>query len=500
MTKMMFKRSAMALAVAGALGVAAPAVQAVNLAADGLGEVLLFPYYTTRNGYDTYLNVTNTSDKTVTYKIRFREAHNSRDCRDFNVVLSPKDVWTAAVTEAINPATGNEEPRIQTGDNSCTQPILKADAGNSVPGIFMSTAGFTGVLADGGPITIDRCREGYVEVIEMGVAKSETLSIPVNSKHGSNGVPADCGAVERAYADPVAVAAQFNEPNNVLKGSAALIKVDQGKAAGYDPTVLANFYNPSEFGDDDASPQNIVFSPVNEDPRLTLALPASSVVKVDSGPGAGAFAVAVEDWNTGIEAVSAVLTRGSVINQYSVAPGVKAETDWVLTFPTKWRYVDTLYKGSGPALPPFAHNFQKDTDGDGFACDDILIQIYDREEKTTQTETPICPSPDDGSCTAKKAQLCKEVNILTFNDKNPLGSSVAQSIDVAALGFESGWADLSFVGESAAVQGEFPGGTYGGLPVIGFAFTTLENGVASDNLLNYGMVFNHSYRRQVSGF
>ena len=31
-------------------------------------------------------------------KIRWREAFNSREVRDFNVILSPYDVWTGVVT------------------------------------------------------------------------------------------------------------------------------------------------------------------------------------------------------------------------------------------------------------------------------------------------------------------------------------------------------------------------------------------------------------------
>src|SRR5690606_19763494 len=85
-----------AVPLAAAIGVAMSAgitstAHAVNISGDGLGEVLLFPYYTTNNGYDTYINITNTSENAVVFKIRFREAYNSRDARDFNVVLSPYD-------------------------------------------------------------------------------------------------------------------------------------------------------------------------------------------------------------------------------------------------------------------------------------------------------------------------------------------------------------------------------------------------------------------------
>ena len=64
------KTASLSLALAAAMtgGVmmgTSTSVQAVNIAQDGLGEVLIFPYYTVRDGWATYFNVTNTSDKTV---------------------------------------------------------------------------------------------------------------------------------------------------------------------------------------------------------------------------------------------------------------------------------------------------------------------------------------------------------------------------------------------------------------------------------------------------
>ena len=90
----------MALAVGTVLGGLSmvPSAQAVNLATDGLGQSLIFPYYTTRAGWNTLFNITNTSDQIVAVKVRFHEGYNSRDVFDFNVVLSPKDVWNGTVS------------------------------------------------------------------------------------------------------------------------------------------------------------------------------------------------------------------------------------------------------------------------------------------------------------------------------------------------------------------------------------------------------------------
>ncbi len=98
-----FTRKALYAAIAGvaAIGVASTA-KAVNISADGLGQVLIYPYYTVRNNasglpYNTLLSVVNTTASVKAVKVRFREGRNSVEVLDFNVFLSPFDVWTATV-------------------------------------------------------------------------------------------------------------------------------------------------------------------------------------------------------------------------------------------------------------------------------------------------------------------------------------------------------------------------------------------------------------------
>ena len=92
-----------AIALAGSLGFAA-AANAVNVNHDGLGEVLLYSYYTTEDGNDSLINITNTTDQVKAVKVRFVESMNSQEVLDFNLYLSPYDVWTAAVTKSANGA------------------------------------------------------------------------------------------------------------------------------------------------------------------------------------------------------------------------------------------------------------------------------------------------------------------------------------------------------------------------------------------------------------
>ena len=82
--------------IAGVAGIANMA-SAVNLNPDGLGQVLLYPYYTVHNGQNTNLSVVNTTSIGKAVKVRFLEGYNSREVLDFNLFLSPFDVWTAVV-------------------------------------------------------------------------------------------------------------------------------------------------------------------------------------------------------------------------------------------------------------------------------------------------------------------------------------------------------------------------------------------------------------------
>src|SRR5262244_4289279 len=107
-----------ALAGVGAIG-ATTTAQAVNLNPDGLGQVLLYPYYTVNNDQNTLLSVVNTTSVGKAVKVRFLEAYNSREVLDFNLYLSPFDVWVAAVAE--NGAGGAS---VFTNDNSCTVPVI----------------------------------------------------------------------------------------------------------------------------------------------------------------------------------------------------------------------------------------------------------------------------------------------------------------------------------------------------------------------------------------
>ncbi len=161
------KRNSLTTAVvAGIAGVAgfAGLANAVDLNPDGLGQVLIYPYYTVNIGQDTLFSVVNTdpvNGKAV--KVRFLEGYNSREVLDFNLYLSPNDVWTAAVTQVSDDGGA----QVSTSDQSCTDPSRPGGLAGCVPFGCLSTAPAP-VPADEGPQDITRTREGYIELISMG--------------------------------------------------------------------------------------------------------------------------------------------------------------------------------------------------------------------------------------------------------------------------------------------------------------------------------------------
>ena len=470
-----FKKKSLCAALAGigALG-AVGAAQAVNLNPDGLGQVLIYPYYTTRadssgHVYNSLLSVVNTTASVKAVKVRFLEGKNSREVLDFNLFLSPKDVWTAAVVP-----TGAGGAMIQTDDTSCTLPAIPA-AGKA----FVNFA----YASDGAGSGLDRTEEGYVEIIEMATY-SDTSDTAANVTH-VGGVPPGCADETDSLASSEALI-----PTGGLMGGMTLISVESGTDYTSDAVALDNYSDTSIYANSGSTL-----------PDLQEASPPESVVIANN-------AVFHSAWTAGTaDPVSAVLMHDQVMNEFVLDTITNSGTDWVVTMPTKRFYVQN---GTGPAFGGlFQNNFNK-TDG---ACDDVSLNIYDREEATTSTPLDFSPPPP-----TQTNAICWEANVITFNDSNVLGSANVANIPTD---FEHGWLNLGFfpdtvtapvhtLANSGATDITFLGSapltgqtaTYVGLPVVGFAVQSFANGAISVGdisvLSNYGGNFAHKGTRLIT--
>lgn len=508
MTKI--KKAVLSLAVAAAMGGAISSANAVNLATDGLGDVLLYPYYTARNGWNSLIHIVNTSSvATIAVKVRFQEAQNTRDVLDFTLVLSPNDVWTGYVT---NTSTGPRLKKSST-ETSCTSPVMPSD------GFAFSTYGF------GGGTDLTRTEEGHVTVIEMGSALAGTaIDTAAKAK--------DCTTIDAAFtkANIDATSNQFGEPINALKGQFSLVRVDAGLSMGGAPVTLANFFTPNldyaapatVDGDTAAAANgfagnfgvtNLIAAQEYPDfllPTLNNANPLASLVQNDTQLAVQATLIDT-GWANPVDAVSAVLMRSNVMNEWSINPSLGVESYWVVSFPTKFHYVDANAQptqaeldamvSGGPATAPYDQpayvggpapfsTLWTDTNR---SCDTVTFQVYDRSEGTVSaTGTSISPAPP-----IPPRALCNEVNVLSFSPTaNLLGSAVAQAVDVSALVSQQpyGWLNLKLP-VVAGTNELADTNTYLGLPVTGFVLWSRDFGVAANN---YGHLVDHAYMRNVS--
>ncbi len=190
MTQM--KKARLSTAIASALGAAAVisvpmAAMAqtpgdpIGFAPTGTGQVLIVPYYTTNGGWTTAINFTNVTDNALLVKVRFHEAQNSRDILDFNVMMSPHDVWNGYLTPGLNEG---DAPLFRTDDTTCTTPEIPAE------GVSLSAMAFTGGNADGGPTDNSRLSEGYIELMVIGEC---TAGSPCMTDFGTPTIPGDDG-------------------------------------------------------------------------------------------------------------------------------------------------------------------------------------------------------------------------------------------------------------------------------------------------------------------
>ena len=238
---------------------------------------------------------------------------------------------------------------------------------------------------------------------------------------------------------------------------------------------------------------------------------------VGSSPRVAQYGVGSRFVTGGVDAVSSLLMRTSVINEWAASynPGAAITdyfTQWVLNFPTKHYYVDlqdddkngdeiapTLVdpdETANNAYAPFTSEF----DISGKSCESFATNIYNREEREVDYTSP-APTAE--------AKMCWETNVLTFNDRykdRGLESNFAMVIPEGLLPTdyngdvsERGWARLAFAGSRATNVGLIGysdragtqlNDTFLGLPVQGMMLSIYNTGASATN---HATVSSHKY-------
>ena len=89
-------------ALVAATGLAPVASAQPMVVAAERGDLALVPYYTVRDQWVTGIHIVNTSDHTQVVKFRFRRATDGMDALDFNIVMSPRDVYAGFLSDDEN--------------------------------------------------------------------------------------------------------------------------------------------------------------------------------------------------------------------------------------------------------------------------------------------------------------------------------------------------------------------------------------------------------------
>ena len=519
-----YKRKVLTSAVLAGLGVAGSA-HAIYQDPNGTGSFMLYPYYTVNsadgNSYNTYLTIVNPTSFTKWVRFRAREGRGSVEVRDFNIYLSPNDVWTAAIVP-----TDTGGARVITADTSCTMPVLPTISATTPPlkgvdftNIIYGTGG--GEFRAGIGTGLDRLREGYIEIIELATLDPAGPSAALTVHNPATDTP-PCGAalLSATPATAPAVATEALPPTGGLNGTGTLLHVPTGRAMGYNAVALANW---SEGLPQGTGPL------IDELPNIGDSLPVSVTVaanvgsdpaRLDGSPGT--VVLYRSDWTNGFEAASATMMHTNVINEFVLENATKSNTDWVLTFPTRRGFVDPL--GLAATLPPFTEKFAV-TVG---ACEAVSFTFFNREERGQ----PVAAggfSPG-GAAAGGGGTVCWESTVLSIRNgashtpasgattSGVLGSVNVTGVDITP-GIQAGWGNLMFTDTNAVTGGGLISAatsdtiilpqdavtpftavlatpqTYLGLPVIGFAVWDRTNTAVTCGTAGckFGELHNHKF-------
>jgi hypothetical protein len=455
-----FKKLSISSAVAVATAtLAGMANSAVTTNGDNAGDAAIIPYYNVADGYVTGVHLINTAAGTTAVKVRLRQRADSEDVLDFNVVLSPHDVWTGLIK--ADPTTG--AVTMTSSDTTCTVPLMTA-------------AGLTaGLVAD----------EGYVEILSMGHPLDENEPVAKAAKH-ANGVPNNCEFVKDNFKRANDSGASWAPPSgttpdgvwdinltgatgkvgtqtsatfqttrwvnatNTLKVSWFMREADAGWEIGGNAQHLVDFLTvPSMSNQSSAlSGRETYADPLGFDyPNMNGGSVLVSGAGTSASIVAGGFASASATGANGTydnelgerDRLAAMMGSGLYRNSasndwvYKVGDGTEITSDWVVTFPGQINLCEDA-NDIGPGV-------------------EITMSSWDREEATyvITPEDDIVVSPAPPGAIVPTTTLDEEVNVLRVSDEgsDSVGAfDNAEAAVVSANGFESGWARLTLEGNA----------------------------------------------------
>ena len=448
---------------------------AMTLNVHGTGQVLLFPYFTVNRHQQTLISVSNLTGAAKVARVRFREAYDGRDVLDFNVFLGPQSTWTSVLFSLDDAGLSGAGAAILLNDTSCTYPPFSSGNKLADGRLYQPFLNFqyTGIDVDTGPTDDMRTREGYFEIIEMAELTGATRSAitPVN------GIPPGCASVATGDVPTT----DLLPPTGGLSGSEAIVDVPIGTFYATNATALDGVYNNAMYTVPTSSRPDLSDASVSANGFVTAYVPIN-----------GSFATLNYPPAQAIDAASAVLAASEIITDYDVSSSEGAQTDWVITFPTKHFYVDPLVVANRSlgAIPPFSELFGSTTPGHS----DVTagLEIFDRSGKDLFGPSGITPPPRP-----LPPALPYETQVVMFVSTDQPMPAVSPALGAAhplsvILGdtFSVGVTHLNFSGNGFGsprlLRASHEGLQLQGLPAIGFEAINYVNANATPGVLaNY---------------
>lgn len=352
----------------------------VRMDSGGLGEGLLFPFYTTLNGQTTLLNIQNHSPDAKALKLRVLETLQGSEALTLNIYLGAHARWSAALTL---PQDGNTLPAALLGNGKgCTVPQLTQAIPLSPSRIDDPNIDFWGEFT----------RRGYVEVVEMGTLE------PALAQMAADATSADCDALETRLLEGAWVQnpnAGLRAPSGALRGDAVILDTADGTSFGYQ--ALA--FNGLSDGPRQFALNGHVADPLS--PRLDDIEPdGAGEIRVEVAVRGEAPVTFRYPAGRGHDAISALLASSHVAGNYNVDGSTDAASEWVLSFPTRSAY------RSGPQEP-----FDQ-----GQACASYVLDVFGDDG-----------SPDPGA-TDRSFVACDSVSTFKFFPSTDENSGPAHPI------------------------------------------------------------------------
>ena len=460
---------------------------------DGVGQFLYVPYYSAQSGNNTMINLVNTdtvNGKAV--KVRFRSAGNSDDVFDFQVFLSPADVWTVSVTKDTD-----GKAKVFTADASCTKPGKVA----------LNAASFSTLRSDPkrtGDALPNEGREGYVEIFNMADIKPGT-DLFTAIKHKANVAPCTGTAWTALESDPI------NEPAANAKGlyvpttglfanwtilnandagawSGAATAINAVDGLGNITTGALTYFPQTNLRLIDQLPAGLTPDQL----KTRLAQFTADKVLIDNYRMAAVYDVpdfsipytSNQAPTAQASALSGAIATRRIFNEFLNDSSLAATTDWVLSMPTRRYYVaydyiaDMMVKTENHAQP-FFNEFNTTVIDRQVCIKNISHVSYNQEETTSvapDIEVVVSPQIQGES---PSFIMCGEASVLSFNAgekasasglitsaSGTLKATVARS--AIENGYGAGWTTLF-------TPAPFGDG-YSGLPILGYQAVRAQAG------------------------